>query len=88
MLNKLGMQTKKFERDISNTSEGQKKKIMLARSITEKAHIYIWDEPLNYIDIISREQIEKMLLKIKPTIIFVEHDKTFVNAIATKKIII
>ena len=88
MLNKLGIQTKKFERDISNTSEGQKKKIMLARSITEKAHIYIWDEPLNYIDIISREQIEKMLLKIKPTIIFVEHDKTFVNAIATKKIII
>lgn len=88
MLNKLGMQTKKFERDISNTSEGQKKKIMLARSITEKAHIYIWDEPLNYIDIISREQIEKMLLKIKPTILFVEHDKTFVNAIATKKIII
>ena len=45
---------------------------------------HIWDEPLNYIDIFSRMQIEQLLLKYHPTIIFVEHDKTFCEKIATK----
>lgn len=86
MLSKLGVNTSGFERNISNMSEGQKKKVLIARSISESADLYIWDEPLNYIDIISREQIEKMLLKYKPTMIFVEHDETFKNKIATKVI--
>ena len=59
-------------------------KVLIARSITESAHIYIWDEPLNYIDILTRIQIEEVILKYKPTIIFVEHDETFVKNIATK----
>ena len=42
------------------------------------------DEPLNYIDILTRVQIEETILKYKPTLIFVEHDKTFVKNIATK----
>lgn len=48
------------------------------------AHLYIWDEPLNYIDIFSRMQIEKLLLKYKPTMLFVEHDVRFREKIATK----
>ena len=65
-------------------SEGQKKKILIAKSISEQANLYIWDEPLNYIDILTRIQIEEAILKYKPTIIFVEHDETFINKIATK----
>ena len=84
MLSKLGVESKEFEKDIQNMSEGQKKKVLIARSITEFADLYIWDEPLNYIDIISREQIEEMILKYKPTIIFVEHDKIFGKKIANK----
>ncbi len=64
-------------------SEGQKK-VLIAKSISEQANIYIWDEPLNYIDILTREQIEDALLKYKPTLIFVEHDETFIEKVATK----
>ena len=65
-------------------SEGQKKKVLIAKSISESAHLYIWDEPLNYIDILTRIQIEEAILKYKPTIIFVEHDDTFIQKVATK----
>lgn len=44
------------------------------------------DEPLNFIDILSRIQIEELLLKYKPTLLFVEHDAAFVNKIATKTV--
>jgi lincosamide and streptogramin A transport system ATP-binding/permease protein len=59
---------------------------LIAKSLSEKANIYIWDEPLNYIDIFSRIQIEKLILSYNPTMIFVEHDETFSNNIATKVI--
>ena len=42
------------------------------------------DLPLNYIDVISRLQIETLILEYKPTMLFVEHDEAFVNDIATK----
>jgi len=54
------------------------------KSVMEQANIYIWDEPLNYIDILSRIQIEDAILKYKPTLIFVEHDEAFVERVATK----
>ena len=84
MLVKMGVSNLEFEKDIQNFSEGQKKKVLIAKSITESADIYIWDEPLNYIDILTRIQIEEALLKFKPTLIFVEHDETFVKKVSTK----
>ena len=59
---------------------------MIAKSLCEQAHLYLWDEPLNYIDILSRSQIEDLILKYSPTIIFVEHDSRFAEIIATKTI--
>ena len=84
MLSKMGVSSMEFERDMSEFSEGQKKKVLIAKSITESANIYIWDEPLNYIDILTRIQIEEAIMKYKPTLIFVEHDETFVKNISTK----
>ena len=84
MLVKMGFSNSEFDKDIKQMSEGQKKKILIAKSISEQANIYIWDEPLNYIDILTRIQIEDAILKYKPTIIFVEHDETFIKKIATK----
>lgn len=56
-------------------------------SITEaQRKLYIWDEPLNYIDVFSRMQIEKLLLDYQPTMLFVEHDVRFREKIATKTI--
>lgn len=86
MLSKMGFSNLDFEKEISRMSEGQKKKVLIAKSISEQAHIYIWDEPLNYIDILTRIQIEEAILKYKPTIIFVEHDETFIKKVATKVI--
>lgn len=84
MLHKLDFSAEQFERPMSQFSAGQKKKVLLAASICDRAHLYIWDEPLNYIDVISRIQIEDMILKYQPTMIFVEHDQAFVNRVATR----
>ena len=84
MLSKMGVSNSEFNKDIQEMSEGQKKKVLIAKSISESAHLYIWDEPLNYIDILTRIQIEEAILKYKPTIIFVEHDDTFIQKVATK----
>lgn len=84
MLSKMGVSNSEFSKNIEDMSEGQKKKVLIAKSISETSNLYIWDEPLNYIDILTRIQIEDAILKYKPTIIFVEHDDTFVKNVATK----
>jgi len=84
ILRKLDFSREQFEKDMSNFSAGQKKKVLIAKSLCEKAHLHIWDEPLNYIDVISRMQIEELLLEYKPTMLFVEHDSEFCHNIATK----
>ncbi len=84
ILTKLDFSAKQFEKNMEDFSAGQKKKVLIARSLCEQSHLYIWDEPLNYIDVISRMQIEKLLLEYKPTILFVEHDRIFCDNIATK----
>ncbi len=84
MLAKLDVSKAQMEKDMSALSAGQKKKVLLAKSICEPMHLHIWDEPMNYIDVISRMQIEALLLEYQPTILFVEHDKTFCENVATK----
>lgn len=83
ILHKMGFDKHQFEKDMLNFSAGQKKKTLIAKSLCESAHLYVWDEPLNYIDIYSRIQIENLLKEFQPTMIFVEHDKAFQEAIAT-----
>ena len=86
LLRKLDFERKQFEKDMSEFSGGQKKKVLIARSLCEQAHLYIWDEPLNFIDIFSRIQIENLLDTYKPSMLMVEHDKIFVDKLATKRI--
>ena len=86
MLAKLDVPKSQMEKDMSALSAGQKKKVLLAKSICQPMHLHIWDEPMNYIDVISRMQVEELLLTYQPTILFVEHDKAFCENIATKVI--
>lgn len=86
VLRKMDFGRVQFEKDVRDFSEGQKKKTLLAKSICEQAHLYVWDEPLNFIDVYSRMQIEELILKYSPTMIFVEHDKAFRDAVATKTV--
>ena len=65
-------------------SEGQKKKVLIAASLLTPAHLYIWDEPLNYIDVFSRMQIEKLILEYRPTMLIVEHDIRFQEKVASR----
>ena len=86
VLSKLDFNEARFFGDMRNFSEGQKKKVLLAKSLCEKAHLYVWDEPLNFIDVYSRMQLEQLIGNFSPTMIFVEHDSAFRETIATKTI--
>lgn len=86
ILRKLDFSRPQFEKDMSDYSAGQKKKVWIAKSLCEQAHLYVWDEPLNFIDVLSRMQIEELLLSYKPTILFVEHDSAFCDAISSKTV--
>lgn len=83
ILRKFGFERVQFEKQIRDLSEGQKKKLLLARSLCESAHLYVWDEPLNYLDLYARMQVEDLLLRAQPTLLFVEHDRVFCRRIAT-----
>lgn len=85
-LHKLGFKRSMFNKKIEHMSSGQQKRIALAKSLTEDAELYIWDEPLNYLDIYNKQQLQEMILEISPTMVLIEHDADFINAIADKKI--
>jgi len=86
ILRKLDFSRIQFEKDMRDFSGGQKKKVLLAKSLCETSHLLVWDEPLNFVDVLSRMQIEELLLEYKPTILFVEHDSIFCDTIATKTV--
>ncbi len=86
ILRKLDFSRIQFEKRLEYYSAGQKKKVLIAASLCEKAHLYVWDEPLNYIDVISRMQIENLMVTHEPTMLFVEHDSAFCENVATESI--
>ena len=86
VLSKLNLDQIQFGKNMQYFSEGQKKKVLIAKSLCEQAHLYVWDEPLNFIDVYSRMQIEQLIDAFSPTMIFVEHDSAFRDMIATKTV--
>ncbi len=86
VMRQLDFSREQFARNMEDFSEGQKKKVLIAASLITPAHLYIWDEPLNYIDVFSRMQIEKLILAFEPTMLLVEHDVRFQEKIATNEI--
>lgn len=86
VLRKMDFERVQFEKDMKEFSGGQKKKVLIAKSLCERAHLYVWDEPLNFIDVYSRMQIEQLIEKFSPTMLLVEHDMAFRDAVATKVI--
>lgn len=88
ILRKLDFARVQFEKDMADFSAGQKKKVLLARSLCKPSHLLVWDEPLNYVDVLSRMQIEDLLLEFQPTIVFVEHDRVFCDHVATKAVML
>ena len=54
LLEKMDLVREKLDVDMSELSQGQKKKVLIAVSLSRSAHLYIWDEPLNFVDVFSR----------------------------------
>ncbi|MBE5960306.1 MAG: ABC-F type ribosomal protection protein [Lachnospiraceae bacterium] len=86
LLRKLDFEREQFEKRMEEFSEGQKKKVLIAKSLSEQAHLYVWDEPLNFIDVFSRMQIEQLIKEFKPTLLLVDHDDTFIQNVAQKRV--
>lgn len=86
LLSHLDFDKVQYDKNMEDFSEGQKKKVLLAGSLMTPAHLYIWDEPLNYIDVFSRMQIEKLIEEYKPTMLIVEHDARFKAKLASRVI--
>ncbi len=86
ILRKLDFRRIQFEKDMREFSMGQRKKVLIAKSLCEQAHLYIWDEPLNYVDVLSRIQIEELIIKYAPTMLLVEHDSAFLDAVGAKRV--
>ena len=86
ILSKLEIRGEHWDKDLADFSDGMKKKVLLARSLCEPAHLYLWDEPLNYVDVISRMQIEDLLRSSQPTMLLVEHDAAFLDVVATRRV--
>lgn len=68
-----------FDTPIQKMSKGQQKKVALAKSLVEPANLYLWDEPLNYLDIEDQGQIIDLIKKYHPTMLIIEHDQQFTN---------
>lgn len=73
---------------ISNLSGGEKSRLKLSSLVYENVNLMILDEPTNHLDIDSREVLEEILFHFKGTILFVSHDRYFIQRIANKIMVI
>jgi len=87
-LRKLGFERYLFEQPVEKMSQGQRRKVALAISLSEEANIYFWDEPLNYLDVITRQQIIEAIKKQHPTMLLIDHDQDLIESVATQKVIL
>lgn len=72
------------EKSVGTLSGGEKIRVKIACLLENKVNTLIFDEPTNHIDIFTREILEEAMQKFKGTVIFVSHDRYFINNVANK----
>jgi lincosamide and streptogramin A transport system ATP-binding/permease protein len=84
----LDIEYETLQRPIETFSSGEQKKLDIARALSAPNQLLLLDEPLNYMDVYFREQLEKAILSFRPTVVFVEHDEQFGKHVATGEIVL
>lgn len=87
-LNQFYFTADNIDKKVKNLSGGEKVRLKLLELILKNANFLILDEPTNHIDIDTREILEESLLAYDGTILFISHDRYFINKIATKIVMI
>lgn len=87
-LNQFYFTVDNIDKKVKSLSGGEKVRLKLLELILKNANFLILDEPTNHIDIDTREILEESLLAYEGTILFVSHDRYFINKIATKIVMI
>src|SRR5690606_17376993 len=82
ILNRLGI--KKLDQSIATLSGGQQKRLSLAKLLITDPDVYLLDEPTNHLDIQTIEWLENLLTTSQKTIIFVTHDRYFLDSVCTE----
>ncbi|HEV2128759.1 MAG TPA: ABC-F family ATP-binding cassette domain-containing protein [Thermomicrobiales bacterium] len=71
-------------KQVASLSGGERSRLALAVLLLERANFLVLDEPTNHLDINARESLEHMLTGFDGTILFVSHDRYFIDKVATK----
>ena len=88
ILAQLLFSARDINKPVSVLSGGEKIRLCFARLFTSAANVLILDEPTNYLDIPSVEALEKLFSEYEGTMLFTSHDESFVNAVATERLVI
>ena len=84
ILRNLGFEREQFDIPMEQYSQGQKKKVLIARSLSERAHLYLWDERSTISTSFPAIQIEQLLRQQEATMLFVEHDAAFCENVGAR----
>jgi ATP-binding cassette, subfamily F, member 3 len=75
-------------KQIRQLSGGERSRLMLCALCAEKVNLLVMDEPTNHLDIESREALEQILQNYEGTLLFVSHDRYFIDKIANQVLVL